>query len=395
MSLPLRSFLSVSASLALGACAADNGGVRHATDGASAEMAVEDMDVRALLTTRFADIAETEDIPAMSIGVVRGGRKAAIVNLGHHDRSGERPVDAQSIYQIASLSKTLTGALVSTMIADGAIDPQRSVASYLGDIVSDDASRQLEAITVENLLQHTAAIPEQACSLYRQREEGEAWPHGYSRAKLVADLDVIKIDRSKVGSFAYSSCGYAVLGLVAESAGGQDFASLLAGNVTRPNGMRDTTVVPDAMQRKRVTTPYRKDDRSTATSTSVMGMATPGSAIYSTLDDLMTFQIAQLAAYRRPANAAGPSPLVLTTNLTDVEGQPVKFGYGLIQLSHPKGTFYLHDGDADGFAAVYVFSPEHDLGLTILTTSGGRWLTDAAIETMVEIIASEGTPRGS
>lgn len=395
MSLPLRLFLAVSASLTLGACATDNGGVRHATEGASVEMAGEDMDVSSLLTIRFAEIAEREDIPAMSIGVVRGGRKVAIVNLGHHDRTGERPVDAQSIYQIASLSKTLTGALVNTMIADGAIDPQRSVASYLGAIVNDDASRQLEAITVENLLQHTAAIPEQACSLYRQREGGEAWSEGYSRQELVADLDVIQIDRSRVGSFAYSSCGYAILGLVAETAGGQDFASLLTRHVTRPNGMDDTTVVLDDTQRMRVTTPYRKDDRSIATSTSVMGMATPGSAIYSTLDDLMTFQIAQLAAYRRPADAANPSPLVLTTSLAEVEGQPVKFGYGLIELSHPNGTFYLHDGDADGFAAVYVFSPEHDLGLTILTTSGGRWLNDAAIATMVEMITSNGTPRGS
>ena len=395
MSLPLRLYLGVSASLTLGACATDNGGVRHAAEGAWVEMAGEDMDVRSLLTNRFAEIAEREDIPAMSIGVVRGGRRVAIGSLGYHDRTGERLVDAQSIYQIASLSKTLTGALVNTMIADGAIDPQRSVASYLGDIVSDDANWQLEAITVENLLQHTAAIPEQACSLYRQREEGEAWPHGYSRAELVADLNAIKIDRRRVGSFAYSSCGYAILGLVAETAGGQDFASLLARHVTGPNAMRDTTIEPDDTQRMRLTTPYRKDDRSIATSTSVMGMATPGSAIYSTLDDLMSFQIAQLAAYRRPSDAARPSPLVLTDSLADVEGQPVKFGYGLIQLSHPKGTFYLHDGDADGFAAVYVFSPEHDVGLIILTTSGGRWLNDAAIEIMVEIIAPDGTPTGS
>ncbi|MDN3646628.1 serine hydrolase domain-containing protein [Pontixanthobacter aestiaquae] len=338
------------------------------------------------LGARFEQLAEDENIPGMSIGVVRNGANSAVVNLGYHNRSAQQPTGSNSIYQIASLSKTLTGAMVNSLIARGRIDPQASVGSYLSPLVDAEAKVQLDMITVENLLQHTAGISETDCSVYRERQEGEAWSQGYTRGQLVTDLDALEINPERIGKFAYSSCGYAVLGLVAEVAANKGFAALIDEYITDAYGMKDTAISLSASQLKRLTTPYRKDDRAIATAVSDMGMATPGSAIYSTIDDLMIFQLAQMRAYRAAASGGKPSPLVLTRRMADVPGEPVKFGYGLIQLSHPKGIFYLHDGDADGFASVYVFSPEHDLGLTILTTSGGKWLNDAAIETMVEMI---------
>ena len=120
------------------------------------------------------------------------------------------------------------------------------------------------------------------------------------------------------------------------------------------------------------------------------GKASPGSAIYSTVHDLQNLQAAQIKAYHTFASGGAAGPLILTndvatTSLHHDAGQPA-FGSGLIIIPHPKGPFYMHDGDADGFASVYVFSPKDNAGVVILTGSGGQWITKSAIEILVGLI---------
>ena len=347
-------------------------------------------DIAQRVQRKLSEISRSEDIPSISSGVIYRGKRGTGTNVGTLDRNIRAPVGDDSIYQIASLSKTLTGIIIQSLIVEGRLDPQAHIAKYLAPVLTAEAKKQLGGITLVQLMQHRSGITDKDCTVYRNRAEGEVVQTGYTRTELVADLNAIDMSGRDTDTFGYTSCGFAVAGLVGEIVTGQDFDALLRKYVTEPYDMPDTAVTLNDAQKSRLVTAYNKRNRSDAVLPYIMGKASPGSAIYSTVHDLQNLQVAQIEAYRKFATDGVAGQLILTDDVASAElhqgaGQ-AKFGSGLIIVPHPKGPFYLHDGDADGFASVYVFSPKDNAGVVILTGSGGEWITKSAIEILVDLI---------
>jgi len=330
------------------------------------------------------EVVQKHDIPAVSVGFIHQGQVMSYLSLGAQVRGGA-PVDEASIYQIASLSKLLTGITVRQLILQERLAVDGYVADYLDGDLTDEAVTNLSGITVSDLLQHRSGIQDTDCALYRDRLDGEPWLDGYDRAALIADLNNLPPQSSGTTSFSYSSCGYAVLGLVAENVGQTRFAQLLQREVAMRFGMTQTFVTPDASQQEALVTPYRKTDRFAVTAPSILGMATSGSGIYSTVRDLTRLQEQQLATYRDQGNAS--RPLMLTGETGEGPDPSMRFGAGLIQVEMPMGQLFVHDGDADGFAAVYAFLPEHNVGTVLLTSSGGAWVQDTAMAILNTLVS--------
>ena len=347
-------------------------------------------DIAQKMQRKLFAISQSENIPSISSGVIYRGKRGIGTSVGSLDRNGGMPVGADSIYQIASLSKTLTGIIIQSLIVERKLDPQEHIATYLAPVLTAEAKKQLGGITLVQLMQHRSGITDKDCSVYRNRAEGEVVQSGYTRTELVADLNAIDMSGRDTGTFGYTSCGFAVAGLVGEIVTGQNFDALLRKYVTEPYDMPDTAVTLNEAQKSRLVTAYNKRNRSEAVLPYIMGKASPGSAIYSTVHDLQNLQVAQIEAYRKFATDGVAGPLILTDDVESAElhqdaGQ-AKFGSGLIIVPHPRGPFYLHDGDADGFASVYAFSPKDNAGVVILTGSGGAWITKSAIEILVDVI---------
>lgn len=347
-------------------------------------------DIAQKVQRKLSAISQSEDIPSISSGVIYRGKRGTGANVGTLDRNSGAPVGDDSIYQIASLSKTLTGVIIQSLIVEGRLDPQEDIATYLAPVLTAEAKKQLGGITLVQLMQHRSGITDKDCTVYRNRAEGEVVQGGYTRTELVADLNAVDMSGRDTDTFGYTSCGYAVAGLVGEIVTDQDFDALLRKYVTEPYDMPDTVVTLNDAQKTRLVRAYNKRDRSEAVLPYIMGKASPGSAIYSTVHDLQNLQAAQMKAYRKFARDGIAGPLILTKEVASAElrhgAGEAKFGSGLIIVPHPKGPFYLHDGDLDGFASVYVFSPKDNAGVVILTGSGGEWITKSAIEILVDLI---------
>ncbi len=130
--------------------------------------------------------------------------------------------------------------------------------------------------------------------------------------------------------------------------------------------------------------PYRKTDRTRTTKVSLMGMGTPASGVYSDITDLLNLQKQHIHAYRAFIDHGAPNDLIMTERT--VAGRGIRFGAHPLVVQTPSGRLYLHDGDMDGFASVYVFSSEHNVGLVLLTSSGGKWFGDLSIEAITGLM---------
>lgn len=162
-------------------------------------------------------------------GEVIYARGVGDANLQSHTPNGPR-----TRFGIASLTKQFTAALVLQQAAQGRIRLDGTVTDYLPWYRTDTGRR----MTVDQLLHHTSGLPAdyndpefcdtaQARRHYEPREFAEK----FCQPNLVAEPG---------STWAYSNCGYVLVGLILERVTGKPFEDLLNEQLLEPLGMKDT-----------------------------------------------------------------------------------------------------------------------------------------------------------
>lgn len=149
---------------------------------------------------------------------------------GIADREAGTPTTVDTLFDLGSLSKSYTAALVLALDAEGKLPLGATLGELVEGVPADKA-----AITVEQLMTHTAGLayhPDAAAD----RAAGE------SRDALLHALLAQPAIAAPGERFAYSSPGYTVLALLCERAGGASFEELLRARVLRPRGLHETTL---------------------------------------------------------------------------------------------------------------------------------------------------------
>jgi CubicO group peptidase (beta-lactamase class C family) len=321
------------------------------------------------IRSKIDSAMKANNVPALSVGVIRNGKLSYFEGFGVKERGSTSKVDERTIYQIGSDTKKFTGVLANNLILEGKLDVEESIISYLPDALTSRAKEKLKAVTVQHLLLHRSGLPYRAPG--NKRVDGEPMLVPYTEQDLLKDLNELELEFEPGSDFGYSNFGYAVVGYILEKASGQSYAALLKKYITDKYDLKNTFVEPGEKQKPLIATPYRKDDRDRETSPFTMGKLTPAGGVYSNVDDLSKFMIAQMRAYRLYDQKGDKgNPLILTES-DGIEGS--HYGYGLNKTIDKNTTRYGHGGDMDGFASGYVYYPEYNKGLILLTSSGGRW----------------------
>lgn len=99
----------------------------------------------------------------------------------------------------------------------------------------------------------------------------------------------------------------------------------------------------------------------------------------STVADLSQMMEQHLAAYQNYNQKQESSPLVLSEDKGAWGGNGFPYyGYGIMEFNKAIDTTMIHfghGGDVDGFASAYIFFPKQEVGIVMLTSSGGEWFT--------------------
>lgn len=322
------------------------------------------------IRSKVDSVMKKNNIPAISVGLVRNGKLEFAEGFGHKNRKTKALVDEYSLYQIGSDTKKMTGIIVRNLVAEGKLDLNTSIIQYLPKRLDTKAKEKLKPITLLNVLHHKSGIPRVPPSI--KRVDGNPMLIPYTEEDLIFDLNNITLDFEPGTEFRYSNLGYSVVGYICERSSGKTYNELIEKYIAQPYDMFSTTVIPSDKELKHLVTPYRKDNRNIETQRFRMGKAAPAGGVYSNVDDISKLMIHQINAYKNYKETGDLSnPLILTEN-SGVEGND--YGFGLGKQIFETGILYGHGGDLDGFGSTYHFSPEHDLGLIILTSSGGRWV---------------------
>ncbi|MFC4113592.1 serine hydrolase domain-containing protein [Nonomuraea zeae] len=139
------------------------------------------------------------------------------------------PAGDDTLWDLASVTKPIVGLAVMALVESGELTLDDPVAAHLPEYAGTDKA----AIPVRDLLTHTSRIPGRQ-PLYRRCP---------TRGELLDALVALPL-RADPG-VEYSSQGFMILGLIAESASGLPLDRLVRERVTGPLGMDDTRFVLD------------------------------------------------------------------------------------------------------------------------------------------------------
>lgn len=170
------------------------------------------------------------------IGIVAPqGRR--VIAYGTTDRGGKRPVDANTVFDIGSITKVFTALALSQMAVRGEVALGDPVARYLPPTLTlpRDGDRQ---ITLADLATHTSSLPLRPGNLVSKDPDNKY--AGYSVALLHRFVSSFKSARPIGSQYEYSNVGYGLLGAALSRRAGISYRKLIQTRITDPLGLRDT-----------------------------------------------------------------------------------------------------------------------------------------------------------
>jgi CubicO group peptidase (beta-lactamase class C family) len=193
--------------------------------------------------------------------VAEKDRVLATEAVGFADIAAGRPMAADSVFWIASMSKPITAAAVMVLVDEEKLTIDDPVEKYLPEfrgqmvaVYQDDAMRLLKKprhpITVRNVLAHTSGLPF-ASSIEQPTLDGrslEVATVSYALTPLLFDPDT---------KYLYSNAGINTAGRIVEVLSGMPFERFVEERLFKPLGMIDTTFWPDENQVARLAKSYR------------------------------------------------------------------------------------------------------------------------------------------
>ncbi|HVY84358.1 MAG TPA: serine hydrolase domain-containing protein [Caulobacterales bacterium] len=320
----------------------------------------------------------------------RGNIAIVLLQRGHvaetYFASHGRPVDGDSLFQIASMSKWVTAWGVMRLAETGRIDLDAPVSRYLTRWRLPPSSFNNDDVTIRRLLSHSAGLTDGLG--FRGYVPGEPLPTVEQELTRASDAlpgasGVVRVGARPGSTWRYSGGGYLVLQLLVEEVTHQPFNTYMQTEVLRPLGMTHSTFVdPDP---NRLADFYAPDG---ALATHYRFTALGAASLYTSPADFTRFVQAQV----RGPDGAPPGRGVLSPATIAAMRTPHAFLYGLpvwglgesLYAPDGSGSFVIgHDGG--NFPAINTtarIDPATGDGVIVLETGsatlareiGGEWL---------------------
>ena len=188
----------------------------------------------------------------IAIGVVVDGQRYTLVR-GAASKSADRPpIDGDSLFEIASVTKVFTGIAVAQAVLRGDLSLDQTIESLLpGAYASPELMER--SITVADLVTHSSGLPRapSAIPAWSPIFPGNPWSE-LTEADLVASVNKALENPPESPGYSYSGFGYMLLGEVLEAATATPYARLIEEGICAPLGMQNTWVVLTDRARSRL-----------------------------------------------------------------------------------------------------------------------------------------------
>jgi len=375
----LATVLLCAGSLACSSCSAREGG-ETAGDGATSDSAGDSGTGDAVADGGDAgpsDLPSATDLqtwlqPLFDQGYVHG------MALGLVDRTGSFvhgygsvgdagvPPAGDTIFQIGSITKTLTGLWLATQIVDGGLQASAPVQSLLPSTVTVP-SYEGTAITLQDLATHTSGLPDAPTNL-APADPLDPWAE-YTVQDIYTFLSGYSLTYRPGTQWVYSNIGEGLLGLALSLRAGGTVNDGIQNVIAGPLGLVDTSAVLSSSQQQRLAQGYDGDLNPIEPWSFTEATAGAGE-LRSTVNDLLKYAEAQAGLANTPLAAAmalSHQPI----HPTSISG----YSIGINWIVSTDGKVVWHNGGVYGGMAFVGFDPGSQKAAIVLIDTGALNVT--------------------
>jgi CubicO group peptidase (beta-lactamase class C family) len=320
------------------------------------------------LEPALVKIVQEGKVPGLAVGIVEDGRLVygrgyGVMKLGEP----ARPVTAQTLFHMASITKTFVATAVMQLVERGDLDLDAPVSKYLVYFRMNDS--RSESITIRQMLTHTSGMPDVKDYQWDKPEYDAG-----SLQRYVRSLSDKKLRWQPGSKFAYSNMAYEVLGDLVSKVSLMSFEEYVEEKILKPLGMRSSTLLLDRADPEKLAAGYTrtKDGAVKPIAHYPYNRAhSPSSNLHSNVEDMARWALANLnhgeLDGRRILDRATHDLMWKPAAETGQKG--IRIGISWF-LEESKGDhLVMHPGGDDGFLTYLCLCPDRKLAVILMSNS--------------------------
>ena len=308
---------------------------------------------------------QEEDVPGVSIAIVREGNIIKATGYGVANLELNVPVTPQSVFEIGSITKQFTAASLMLLVEDGKIALDDPITKYF-----PEATQHWSAVTIRHLLTHTAGLPD----IWGDTEETlynkgiVDFRRDYTEDELVRIYAARPLDFSPGTEWSYCNPCYQILGFLIHRVSGQTYDGFLNARIFKPLGMHATRVSSWAdviANRATGYEPFHGEFKHRAWVSPTL-LFTADGGLVSTVEDMARWDAALYA--ERPLTRAQREAMWTPAPITHATKRPYGMAWRINDVNGHR--LIWHVGGGFGFYAIFSRYVDDNLTIIALTNVG-------------------------
>ena len=308
--------------------------------------------------------------PGMGVGVIRNGEVLFAGGFGYKDLETKERIDADTMWAIASCSKSFTGTLLGMLVDDGVLDFDSPIKEYLPDFKMYDAFATAEC-TLRDMMCHRTGLAsyDAVWSDDTIKERSELWRR----------LQYLKPNLPFRYKAQYNNYMVDMAAHVAEKVTGKSWDDMVTDRIFRPLGMtRSSTLVKYLNESENVCSGYWPgEDGPFKVAHWNSDVSAPAGGINSTINDMLKY----LDFHLKRGVLPDGTRLMKEETMRDLHMQNIRYtlwpwrfdevspigGYamGWYNDNYRGEPMYWHLGEIEGFGTLQCCLPNSQIGIIL------------------------------
>ena len=325
-------------------------------------------------------------VPGLAITVVQDGKVVLLKGYGYRDVSKQLPVTPNTLFCIASMTKSFVVAELGTLVDEGKLDWDKPVYDYLPDFRMYDPV-VTERLTTRDLVTHRSGLPRHDLTWYSNAD--------ITRKEMVERLRYLQPSKDLRQTFQYNNLMFMTAGYLGGVLHGTTWEEAVRQRVLLPLGMANTNFsVLDSQKSADFAQPYRKaKEEVKQIPFYVQGAVGPAGEINTTAEDIshyLSFQLnkgkygdKQILSESNAVQMQSPQMVIQgTPQFPELGENSYGMGFG---VTHYRGHKMVnHGGAIDGFRSELAFLPNEKIGVVVFVNLDGTPMPNVVVYNVLD-----------
>lgn len=316
--------------------------------------------LEALLWPFVGSVLDSWALPGVAVCAVHDGDRVTARGFGTRDLAAGDPVTADTLFHLASISKSFVATAALQLVESGELDLDAGVTAYLPDLPWADP--RAEEITLRHLLSHRSGLGDVHDYGWHEPELDDQALH-----RFAARVSAWPLEQPPGKRYAYSNAAYELLGHLVAVVGRQSFEGCLKQRVLDPVGMTTSTFLRADIPPGRGAGPHVGLPPQVVPGVyPYTRRHAPSSCLHSSAAELGRWMISQLAGGTGLMAPATHGLMWEPQVETGDDEWHVQMALGWFRGTYGEHATVGHAGEDPGFQTNLVMVPDLGLGVAVL-----------------------------